>query len=404
MTSRLTLVCLLCSTYNMTHSTAQTSIKVVVARAGTSRGLFLHEDDLPAAGPARDRLLVRLLGSPDALQIDGLGGARPITSKIAIVGLSDRDDADVDYTFAQVDPASGGIGYEGNCGNISAGVGPFAVDERLVAVQDGVTVVRIYNTNTDTVLVAEVPVVDGLAAVEGDYVIPGVPGTGAEIPMNWRASVGSRTGRLLPTGNAVDTLVMADGQVVTASLVDAGNPCVWVRATDFGLDGSEGAVRINGDASLLSRVSEARRRAAVLFGFAQDWELADQQSPGLPMLGLVSPPTDYTTINGVPVRAAEMDLRLHLIFLGSLHESVAGTGSICFAAASRTPGTVVAELTRDPGKDVLLVGHASGVTPTRVRTHALDQAPFVAFDDLGFSRTARRIMEGQAFYPAALVA
>ncbi len=383
----------------MRRRSGQASIPLVIARAGTSRGLFLHARDLPPPGPARDRLLARLMGSPDMLQIDGLGGARPITSKIAIVAPSQRDDADVDYTFAQVDIATDGVGYDGNCGNISAGVGPFAIDEGLVAVQDGMTKVRIFNTNTRKILVASVPVQDGVALVEGDYEVPGVPGTGAEIGMNWAGTVGAKTGRLLPTGNAADLIGLADGRQVAASLVDAANPCVWVRAAEFGLRGTESAREVNADKALFGAVRDARAAAAVLFGFAEDRASADARSPGLPMLGLVSPPTDYLSINGAEVRAQNMDVRVHLIFLGSLHESVAGTGSICLAAASRIPDSTVFGLTRQTGQDVIRIGHPSGVTPTQVRARAVPEAPFMHFEELGFSRTARRLMEGRAFYP-----
>ncbi len=386
----------------MSIAEEQASVRVVIQRAGTSRGLFLHEADLPHPGLGRDRLLARLLGSPDVLQIDGLGGSRGITSKVAIIALSDRDDADIEYTFAQIDPASGYVGYQGNCGNISSGAAPFAIDEGLVEAHEGETTVRVYNTNTDTVLIATVPIVGGRAAVAGDYVVPGVPGSGAEIRMNWCHSVGAKTGRLLPTGSVVDTITMNDGRTYEASVVDAGNPCVWVRAADFGLEGSESAEQINSHTRLQADVAEARRHAAVLAGLATDPELADQQSPGLPMLGLVSRPVAYRTINGDDVQVDEMDVRLHLIFLGALHESVAGTGSICFAAASRTPGTIVNKLAANIEDDVLRLGHASGVTPTRAKVHPSDEPPFVAFDDLGFSRTSRRIMEGRAFYPAGL--
>ncbi len=381
---------------------AQASIPLVIARAGTSRGLFLHARDLPPAGGARDRVLARLMGSPDALQVDGLGGARPITSKVAIVAPSQRDDADVDYTFAQVDIAGSGVGYEGNCGNISAGVGPFAIDEGLVPAQEGITRVRIYNTNTAKVLVASVPVQDGRAMVEGDYEVPGVPGTGAEIGMNWAATVGAKTGRLLPTGNPTDMITLADGRQIPASLVDAANPCVWVRGADFGLNGTESARQVNADKTLLEAIRDARAAAAVLFGFADDRTVADARSPGLPMLGLVSQPTDYRTINGADVRAADMDVRVHLIFLGSLHESIAGTGSICLAAASRIQGSTVFGLTRQTGQDVIRIGHPSGVTPAQVRARAVSERPFVHFEELGFSRTARRLMEGKAFFPVDL--
>lgn len=387
----------------MSLSAEQANIRVVIQRAGTSRGLFVHESDLPPSGPVRDRLLARLMGSPDVLQIDGLGGSRAITSKMAIIAVSNREDADIDYTFAQIDPASGYVGYQGNCGNISSGVGPFALDEGLVAMGEHETTVRIYNTNTDKVLIAIVPVVEGRAAIEGGYVVPGVPRTGAEIKMNWRNTVGAKSGRLLPTHRPLDTITMNDGRPLDASLVDAGNPCVWMRAADFGLTGAETAEHINTNEKLLADVAEARRHAAVLAGFADDPALADQQSPGLPMLGLVSPPVTYQTINGVNIRVEEMDVRLHLIFLGALHESVAGTGSVCFAAVSRTPGTIVNDLTLNTSADFLRLGHASGVTPTRVKAHAIDKSPFVAFDELGFSRTSRRIMEGIAFYPRDLL-
>ena len=180
----------------------QQAIRTVLIRGGTSKGVFFHANELPAAGPVRDKVIARVMGAPDVLQIDGLGGSRPITSKVAIVASSARDDADVDYTFAQVDIASGVVGYHGNCGNISSGVGPFAIAEGLVPAVEGVTRVRIWNTNTRKLRVAEVPVAGGLALVEGGYEVPGVPGTGAEIRMNRAATVGAATGRLLPTGRA----------------------------------------------------------------------------------------------------------------------------------------------------------------------------------------------------------
>ena len=381
----------------------QASIRVVIQRAGTSKGLFLHKEDLPPPGPSRDRLLARLMGSPDVLQVDGLGGSRPITSKVAIVSVSEREDADVDYTFAQVDIASAGVGYVGNCGNISAGVGPFAVDEGLVEVREGVTRIRIYNTNTDKLLIADVPVRGGVAAVEGAYVVPGVPGSGAEIAMNWVATIGSVTGKLLPTGSPADTITLEDGRTLQASLVDAGNPCVWIKGADLGLSGTETQSEINKDAPLRTAVGEVRAKAAVLFGFADDWKRADLTSPGLPMLGLVSRPVDYETLNGVRIGRDEMDLRLHLIFMGVLHESVAGTGSICLAAASRIPGSTVHETADSRRDSILRIGHPSGVTPAIVEAEPTGEAPYVTFRNLGFSRTARRLMDGRAYYPRSLL-
>ncbi|WP_242140530.1 PrpF domain-containing protein [Sphingomonas sp. TREG-RG-20F-R18-01] len=381
----------------------QRAIRVVIARGGTSRGLYLHERDLPPPGVARDRLLARLMGSPDLLQIDGLGGSRPITSKVAIVARSTRADVDVDYTFAQVDIATAGVGYQGNCGNISAGVGPFAIDEGLVEAREGMTEVRIFNTNSQRLLVAGVPVHGGRAAVCGDFVVPGVPGSGAEITMNWAATVGTATGSLLPTGRPVDRIELENGGRIEASLFDAANPCVWVRGHDLGLIGDETQDAINGNARLLQFVREVRGKAAVLFGLVGDWREAEERAAGLPMLGLLSPPIAYRTINGEGVAADAMDLRVHLIFMGVLHESIAGTGSICLAAAARTPDSIAHGLAINPDAPLLRIGHPSGVTPTRVRASHTAERPHVRFDELGFSRTARRIMAGEAYYPAGLL-
>ena len=380
----------------MTGHEEQAEVRCVLMRGGTSKGLYFHAADLPEPGPRRDALLLRLMGSPDVLQIDGLGGSRPITSKVAIVAASARPDADVDYTFAQVAIDRPGVGHAGNCGNISSGVGPFAIDEGLVEAVEPVTRVRIFNTNTSALIVAEVPVRDGRARVAGDLTVPGVPGTGAEIVMNWVATIGAKTGSLLPTGRATDELALEDGRLVHATLCDAGNPCAWVPAAELGRTGSELA-ELDDDAELLRTVREIRGRAAVLMGLATDWTRADEQSPGLPMVGLVAPPAGYRTLSGGRVEEQEMDLRVRLLFLDRLHEAIAGSGSICLAAASRVPGSVVADLgtARQPGR--LLIGHPSGVTPANVVARIEDGA--AVFDVLGFSRTARRLMAGTAYHP-----
>jgi 2-methylaconitate cis-trans-isomerase PrpF len=339
------------------------------------------------------------MGSPDILQIDGLGGSRPITSKIAIIAPSSRSDADVDYTFAQVDIATGAVGYHGNCGNISAGVGPFAIDEGIVEAGEGHTTIRIWNTNTERLLIARVPTIGGVAATIGDYVVPGVPGSGAEIEMNWAATVGSLGGSLLPTGSASEVLTLTDGRGVEVSIVDAGNPCVWVAGTVVGLRGAETQDQLNGNSALLATTEEIRGRAAVALGLATDWREASKRSPGLPMLGYVYPPTSYRTINGASIEATTMDVRLHLMFMGLLHESVAGSGSVCLAAASATPGTVVERLVGHLEGERLRIGHPSGVTPCRVKARRLKEGAGTAFDDLGFSRTARRLMDGLAYVP-----
>ena len=375
----------------------QTGIRCVLMRGGTSKGLYLHEADLPGPGPRRDATLLRLMGSPDILQIDGLGGSRPITSKVAIIAPSARDDADVDYTFAQVEIDRAGVSYAGNCGNISSGVGPFAIDEGLVEALEPVTRVRIFNTNTQALIIAEVPVRDGRARVTGDLAVAGVPGTGAEIVMNWVATIGAKTGHLLPTGRAIDEITLETGATVHATLCDAGNPCAWVPAKELGRTGSELAEEINNDAGLIAVVREIRGKAAVRMGLASDWSRVDEQYPGGPMVGLVAPPEGYRTLSGGTVEEKQMDLRVRLLFMDRLHESIAGSGSICLAAAAQIPGSVVEAMTagRRPGE--LLIGNPSGVVPVKVEARRGPDG--VTFDVLGFSRTARRMMDGTAYYP-----
>ncbi|MBP5977421.1 PrpF protein [Brasilonema sp. CT11] len=376
----------------------QATLRCVILRGGTSKGLYFHEHDLPSAGPKRDKLLQRVMGSPDVLQIDGLGGSRPITSKVAIISKSQREDADINYTFAQVEIERNLVVYTGNCGNISSGVGPFAIDEGLVNVQEENTRVRIYNTNTKRIIIADVPVKNGKAKIEGSFSIPGVPGTGAEIAMNWANTVGAKTGHLLPTGKPSDEIKLEDGKSISATLCDAANPCVWVLASDFGIDGSELVDEIDGNTQLIDRVREVRGKAGVLFGFCKDWQRVDDESPGLPMVGLVSPPKDYKTLSGTEAGRKDMDLRVRLIFMNRLHESIAGTASVCLAAASCVKDSVVQKIANPTG-DALRIGHPSGITPTKVKAHPINEAPFVKFEYLGFSRTARRLMDCTAYYP-----
>ncbi len=376
----------------------QITIRCVLQRGGTSKALYFHESDLPISGPERDALLLRLMGSPDVLQIDGLGGSRPITSKVAIVSKSERPEADVDYTFAQVEIERAHVTWQGNCGNISSGVGPFAIDEGLIPAQDGITVVRIYNTNTQKILVAHVPVRNGKARVSGTFAIPGVPGTGAEIIMDWSGTIGAKSGRLLPTNNPVDTIVMETGEAIEFTLSDAGNVCIWAAASSFGLEGSEPGERFLQDLDLMQRIREVRGKVARMLGVCPDWRCIDEVAPGL-MLGLVAAPDGYLTLNGRPVAAEEMDIRVRLIFMNRLHESIAGTASVSLAAASRVPGSVVERLVQQNSSAILRIGHASGVTLARVASTSTDASPFVHFEHLGFSRTSRRLMSCDAYYP-----
>ena len=343
------------------------------------------------------------MGSPDVLQIDGLGGARLITSKMAIIRRSDRGDADVDYTFAQVNPARDQIVYTSNCGNISAGVGPFAIDAGLVSATQPVTVVRIHNTNTGKIVVAHVPVSGGRARVTGDFAIDGVPGTGAEIKMDYSGTVGAKTGRMLPTGQIIDSVLMEDGSSVTVSVVDVANPCVFVHADAFGLAATELSEFFAGASALLDRIRELRGKVAERIGIATDWRDVDRQSPSLPLFVAVASPSDYGTMRGTAVESCCIDLLARLVWYDRCHESMAGTGSMCTAAASRIPGSVVNQVigAEAAATGTLRIGHPMGVMAVSVQAAPSNAEGGVAFGMLGFSRTARRIMDGTVYVPRA---
>lgn len=374
----------------------QIGVPCVLMRGGTSKALFFHERDIPPPGSDRDLFLKRALGTPDPLQIDGLGGSRLVTSKVAIISPSTREDADVDYLFAQVDVENDLIGYAANCGNISAAVGPFAVDEGLVGLTEPITTVRIYNRNTDTLLTARVHVSNGRARVRGDCVIAGVPGSGSEILMDYLDSIGAKTGQLLPSGNASEHLEFEDGDKIEFTLCDAGNPCVFVAAADIGLDGSESPADITSNCQLIARMAEIQAKIGQRLGFWCDWR--SQSMPGLPLLVSVSPPREFLSPDGMLHEASTMDLQARLVFMGKCHDSLAGTGAICLAAASRIPGSVVHKiLERNVHAQTLRIGHPLGVMEVKIVSELDGDAPKITA--LGLTRTARSLMSGIIYVP-----
>lgn len=292
----------------------QKRIRCMVMRAGTSKGVYLLENDLPQDPAEREQVILKIFGSPDPRQIDGLGGADPLTSKVAIIGPPSVEGADVDYTFGQVEIHEAKVHFNGNCGNISAGVGPFAILMGLVKAREPVTTVRVYNTNSRKILVEEVPMEDGEPAVYGDFAIPGVPGTGAEIRIDFSQTVGSITGKLLPTGNPVDEVDVPGYGVIRMSFVDMANPLVFVRAKDLGLTGTETPAEVDENPETLKMLEACRAAAAVKLGFAQKAE--DVKTP-LPLLAFVGPPADYVDFTtGKTVKAEEMDFTARLMFMG----------------------------------------------------------------------------------------
>jgi hypothetical protein len=364
----------------------QRKVRAVFVRGGTSRALLFHRTDLPADRAAWDAIFLAALGSPDPAgrQLDGLGGGISSLSKVAVVGAPSHPDADVDYTFGQVEVTRPSVDYTGNCGNISSAIGPFAVDEGLLPAREPTTLVRIHNTNTRKLIHAHVPVSGGEAAVTGDFVLAGVPGTGARIALDFLDPGGAVTGRLLPTGQPRDVLRVAGAGEVPASLVDATNPVVFVPAKELGLDGTERPEALDADRTLAARLEAIRRAGAAVMGVPD--------SRANPKIALVAPPVAFEALDGSRHRADAVDLVARVISVGNCHRAFALTAAMCLAVAARIDGTVVHEcLTAPPDRDIRL-GHPSGVLPIAAAVGRRGTEPWA--ERVTVYRTARRLMEG----------
>ncbi|MFH1382124.1 MAG: PrpF domain-containing protein [Chloroflexota bacterium] len=378
----------------------QELIRCSIMRGGTSKAVFLMKNDLPADEKLRDKIIRRIFGAPDVREIDGLGGADPLTSKLAIIGPPTRKDCDVDYFFGQVNIVSPMIDYVGNCGNISSAVGPFAIDEGLVNAVEPVTTVRIHQVNTKSVIIAQVPVKGKKAEVEGNHAILGVPGTGAKIVLDFADSAGSITGKLLPTGNVTDVLHVTGEGDFEVSLVDAANPLVFVRAKDLGLTGAETPQEIDSNAKLLARIEKIRSFAAEKIGVVDDWHKATSERPYVPFFAICAPPiayTDWTT--GKPVKAESIDLSIRLLFMQVMHKAYPVTGAICTVAAGMIPGTIVNQVSRRGiiERGVLRIGHPAGIILPEGKV-AKEKGAFV-LKKAAVDRTARCLMKGYAYIP-----
>lgn len=383
---------------------SETAIECSILRGGTSRGVFFRKDALPEDQAAVEQLLLNVFGSPDMRQINGLGGATSQTSKAAIIGPPSRDDADVDYTFAQVSVGTPVVDWGGNCGNISSAVGPYAIDSGLVPATGERTTVRIHNTNTSQIIVATVPTHDGRAVIDGDYAIAGVPGTGARISLEFTEPAGSVTGRLLPTGAPREIIRLSSGREVTVSVVDASNPTVFLLAEELGLTGIETPVEIEANVEVTDLLEEARSIVAERIGLVDDRAVATSRSPGLPKVGFVSPPRDHEATTGQRLDADSHDLVGRVMSMQTAHRAYQATAAICTAAAAFVEGTLVHEVTRSsrPDPEVVRLAHPFGLMEMSVRTDAAAGDLHIASVTIG--RTARHILDGKVWVPTRLLA
>jgi 4-oxalomesaconate tautomerase len=359
----------------------QTAIPCSVLRGGTSKGLYFRAEDLPPDPATRDAVLLAAMGSPDPRQIDGMGGAHPLTSKVAVVQGSARADADVDYLFLQVWPDRAEVSDSQNCGNILAGVGPFAIERGLVEATGTVTPVRIWMENTQSLAVAQVPTPGGRVEYAGAARIDGVPGTHAPIPIDFLDVAGSSCGNLLPTGNAVDTI-----QGLRVTCIDNGMPVVCVAAADLGVSGTESPAELEADRGLKERVEALRLSAGPLMN------LGDVTSATVPKISLLAPAEHggvLTTRTFIPHR---------------VHEAIGVLGAVSVATACLVPGSVAADLAKVPATDGPVdvdVEHPTGFFTVTLEVRTSPEGS-VSVERAALLRTARLLMTGQVHVPAAV--
>ncbi|WP_312380437.1 2-methylaconitate cis-trans isomerase PrpF [Pseudomonas oryzihabitans] len=378
----------------------QLRIPAVYMRGGSSKGVFFHARDLPPAGSARDALLLRVIGSPDPYgkQIDGLGGATSSTSKVVVIAPSCRPDCDVDYLFGAPAIEVPVIDWSGNCGNLSAAVGPFAISEGLVqAPREGLATVRIWQANLGKRILAHVPMTNGEVQEEGDFRFDGVAFPAAEVVLDFLDPAGS-DGSVLPSGRAVDELDVPGLGRLPMTLLNAGNPTVFVRAETLGLSGTETQVQVNGDAPLLARLEALRAAGAVAMGLAATAAQATAERPHTPKLCLIAPPQTYRVAGGKQVQAEELDVIARMISMGKLHHAIPGTGAVAVAVAAALPGTLVHTLTGDLDGRQVRIGHTAGSVAVGARAREVGGVWQV--EKASMSRSARRLMEGWVRVPA----
>ena len=377
-------------------------IPCVYMRGGTSKALFFHDEDLPKDAAERDKVILSAFGSPDGRQIDGMGGANTSTSKVAVIKKSERPGIDVDYDFGQVDVFAPIVGKTMNCGNISSAVGPYAIDEGLVEAKEPMTEVHIFNTNTQKEIIAQVPVKDGRAVTEGDFAIDGVPGTAAKVTLKFVAPQGAASGKLLPTGNAKDTITI-DGKSYEYSFVDAANPVIFVHPEDFGVKGTEIPSEFNAlpnCAEICRRLEIIRGTGAILLGFAKDLEDAKKNSQTLPKIAFVTTPKDYVAGSKRKIETDKVDIVARLFSVNmKMIDAYMGTGAICTVTAANTPGTLVNEIVCGGGKNPtnrvthVAIGHPWGIMDACADLKENEDGTHSVVSG-NLDRTARRIMEG----------
>ena len=374
----------------------QKKYPAVFMRGGTSKAIMFHARDLPADRAEWDAIFLSAMGSPDPYgrQLDGMGGGLSSLSKVCVIAPSMREDADIDYTFAQVQIQEARVDYGSNCGNMSSAVGPFAVEEGIVHAADGEARVRIYNTNTKKIIHSTFAVREGLAVLEGELAIPGIAGSGAPIRLDFIAPGGATTGKLLPSGKALDMLDIPGLGRIEISMIDAANACAFIAADALGLKGIEMPDELERNSAVMEKLAAIRLHASVAMGIARTLEEARMRK-AVPFIGFVSKAQDALTLTGETLAAGAADLTIRMLSNGQPHRALPLTASLCAAVAARIEGSSVWRVTRRDATDRLRLAMPSGVLTVGAQTHC--DAGVWQVESGSFYRTARRLFEGHVF-------
>ncbi|MCG5525311.1 2-methylaconitate cis-trans isomerase PrpF [Ectothiorhodospira haloalkaliphila] len=384
----------------------QVKIPATYMRGGTSKGVFFRLDDLPEVaqtpGAARDALLLRVIGSPDPYgkQIDGMGGGVSSNSKTVILSRSTQPDHDVDYLFGQVSIDKPFVDWSGNCGNLTAAVGAFAISAGLVDAgripQNGTAIVRIWQVNIQKTIIAHIPITDGVVQETGDFELDGVTFPAAEVQVEFMDPADDSGGSMFPTGNLVDDLEVPGIGTLKATMINAGIPTVFVNATDIGYTGTELQDDINGDPKALEMFEILRAHGALRMGLVQSVEEAAQRQH-TPKIAFVAPPRDYVASSGKQVAAGDVDLLVRALSMGKLHHAMMGTAAVAIGTAAAIPGTLVNQAAGGGDRTSVHFGHPSGTL--RVGAEATLEGGEWKVVKAVMSRSARVLMEGWVRVP-----
>ena len=388
---------------------AQVKIPATYMRGGTSKGVFFRLQDLPASahvpGKARDALLMRVIGSPDPYgkQIDGMGGATSSTSKTVILSKSARPDHDVDYLFGQVSIDSAFVDWSGNCGNLSAAVGPFAISNGLIdpsrVPKNGVAIVRIWQANISKTIIAHVPITEGAVQETGDFELDGVTFPAAEVQLEFMdpaAEEEGAGGAMFPTGNLVDDLEVPGVGTLKATMINAGIPTIFLNAEQIGRTGTELQDAINGDPKTLAMFETIRAHGAVRMGLIKHVDEAAKRQH-TPKVAFVAKPADYVASSGKAVAASDVNLLVRALSMGKLHHAMMGTAAVAIGTAAAVPGTLVNLAAGGGARDAVRFGHPSGTL--RVGAQATQEGGEWVVKKAIMSRSARVLMEGWVRVP-----